>query len=182
MPRLVRAHARPLRLVLLVLAVALGAAACLPPPPPAAPDPPQLVAAPSPPPAPNPGGFGCPVTGATYTDTYGPRADGSFHYGIDLFAPQGANEYAVMGGTVSYAVESAGGNAAYLFASDGNVYYYAHMSQFVGVGRVVAQGDVIGLLGGTGNATGPQLHFEIRIGGANGTRINPYATLKSAGC
>ena len=40
-----------------------------------------------------------------------------------------------MNGTVSYAVESAGGNAAYLFASDGNVYYYAHMSQFVGGNR-----------------------------------------------
>ncbi len=169
MLRFVRAHSRPLPLVLVVLVVALAAAACVPPPPP-------------PPPAPNPGGFGCPVTGANYTDSYGPRGDGSFHYGIDMFGPQGTSEYAVMAGTVSYAVESAGGNAAYLFASDGNVYYYAHMSQFVGGNRAVAQGEVIGLLGQTGNATAPHLHFEIRIGGANGARIDPYTTLISAGC
>jgi peptidoglycan LD-endopeptidase LytH len=176
MLRLVRAHARPLRLVLLVLTVALGTAACLPPAAPAPPDPPAVA------PAPNPGGFGCPVTGARYTDSYGPRADGSFHYGIDLFAPQGADEYAVMNGSISYATESAGGNAAYLFAADGNVYYYAHLSQFVGGNRAVVQGEVIGLLGGTGNATGPQLHFEMRIGGANGNRINPYPTLIASGC
>jgi len=174
MLRLARAHARPLRLALLVFTVALGTAACVPPP---AADPPPAAA-----PAPNPGGFGCPVTGAHYTDTYGPRADGSFHYGIDLFAPQGSNEYAVMNGTISYAVESAGGNAAYLFAADGNVYYYAHLAQFVGANRAVVQGEVIGLLGATGNATGPQLHFEIRIGGANGNRINPYPTLIASGC
>ena len=178
MLRLARAHARPLRLTLLVLTVALGTAACLPPPaPPAPPEPPPAVA-----PAPNPGGFGCPVTGARYTDSYGPRADGSFHYGIDLFASQGANEYAVMNGTISYAVESAGGNAAYLFAADGNVYYYAHLSQFVGGNRAVVQGEVIGQLGATGNATGPQLHFEMRIGGANGNRVNPYPTLVASGC
>ena len=40
---------------------------------------------------------------------------------------------------------------------------------------------MIGLLGGTGNTTGPQLHFEIRIGGANGTRIDPYPTLDRLG-
>ena len=99
-----------------------------------------------------------------------------------MMGPLGRPEYAVMGGTVSYAVESAGGNAAYLYASNGNVYYYAHMSQFVGGNRAVTQGQVIGLLGQTGNATGPHLHFEIRIGGANGTRIDPYATLIAAGC
>ena len=41
---------------------------------------------------------------------------------------------------------------------------------------------MIGLMGATGNATGPQLHFEMRIGGANGNRVNPYPTLVASGC
>jgi murein DD-endopeptidase MepM/ murein hydrolase activator NlpD len=132
----------------------------------------------------NPGGgaFQCPLSGSAYSDSYGPRGDG-FHYGIDMIAPAGVPEVAVKAGTVSYmAMDGAGGNEAYLAANDGNVYYYAHMSQFVGGARSVAQGEVIGLVGSTGTSTTPHLHFEIRIGGANGERINPYATLRAAGC
>ena len=44
------------------------------------------------------------------------------------------------------AMNGAGGNEAYLSASDGNVYYYAHLSQFGGA-RSVSQGEVIGLVG-----------------------------------
>ena len=132
----------------------------------------------------NPGGgaFQCPLSGAAYSDSYGPRG-GGFHYGIDMMAPTGVPEVAVKAGTVSYVpMGGAGGNEAYLAADDGNVYYYAHMSQFVGGARQVAQGEVIGLVGSTGSSTAPHLHFEIRIGGANGQRIDPYATLQGAGC
>lgn len=132
----------------------------------------------------NPGGgaFQCPLSGSAYSDNYGPRGSG-FHYGIDMFAPTGVPEVAVKAGTVSYVpMSGAGGNEAYLAANDGNVYYYAHMSSFVGGPRAVAQGEVIGLVGSTGNASGPHLHFEIRIGGANGQRIDPYSTLRAAGC
>jgi murein DD-endopeptidase MepM/ murein hydrolase activator NlpD len=34
----------------------------------------------------------------------------------------------------------------------------------------------------TGNATAPHVHFEIRMGAVNGTRINPYNSLKAAKC
>jgi len=78
--------------------------------------------------------------------------------------------------------DGAGGNEAYLDAADGNTYYYAHFSQYVGGPRDVQQGEIIGLTGMTGNASAPHLHFEIRIGGANGGRTDPYPTLKSAGC
>jgi hypothetical protein len=61
-------------------------------------------------------------------------------------------------------------------------YYYAHFSQFVGEPRAVAKGEISGLAGMTGNASAPHLHFEIRLGGPNGNRTNPYPTLKSAGC
>ena len=97
--------------------------------------------------------------------------------------PTGTAAVAVKSGSVRYvANEGDGGNAAYLSADDGNTYFYAHFSQFVGEARTVAQGEVIGLTGMTGNASAPHLHFEIRIGGPNGSKANPYPTLKSAGC
>jgi murein DD-endopeptidase MepM/ murein hydrolase activator NlpD len=132
----------------------------------------------------NPGGgsFQCPVNGAAYTDNYGPRGSG-FHYGIDMFAPTGTPIVAVKPGTVRYVPnEGAGGNTVYLSANDGNVYFYAHLSSFVGGARSVAQGEIVGLVGATGNASGPHLHFEIRLGGVNGARIDPYPTLRAAGC
>ena len=128
------------------------------------------------------GDFRCPVDGSMYTDDYGPRPDGSFHYGIDMHAPEGTPLWAVKSGTMNYTLESAGGLVAYLYADDGNVYYYAHMSQTVGDNRGVGQGEEMGLVGMTGNATGPHLHFEIRLGGVNGSHTDPYATLRQAGC
>jgi len=128
------------------------------------------------------GGFQCPLAGSAYTSGYGPRG-GSFHYGIDMLAPMGVPEVAVKSGTVTYVpMGGAGGNEAYLAADDGNVYYYAHMSSFVGGARRVSQGEIIGLVGSTGNSSTPHLHFEIRIGGANGQRVDPYPTLTAAGC
>jgi murein DD-endopeptidase MepM/ murein hydrolase activator NlpD len=64
----------------------------------------------------------------------------------------------------------------------GNAYYYAHMSTTNGGNRRVGQGEHIGYVGQTGNATGPHLHFEIRLGGVNGQRVNPFNTLINAGC
>jgi murein DD-endopeptidase MepM/ murein hydrolase activator NlpD len=126
--------------------------------------------------------FRCPVDGSSYTDNYGPRPDGTFHYGIDMLAPTDAPEWAVKSGSVHYALESLGGLVAYLSADDGNVYYYAHMSQTIGSDRRVGQGEGIGRVGETGDATAPQLHFEIRLGGVNGDRPDPYNTLRNAGC
>jgi murein DD-endopeptidase MepM/ murein hydrolase activator NlpD len=88
-----------------------------------------------------------------------------------------------MAGTVRYVPdEGAGGNTAYLAAEDGNTYFYAHFTQFIGEGRTVAQGEVIGLTGMTGNATAPHLHFEERIGGDNGNTTDPYPALRAAAC
>ena len=130
--------------------------------------------------SPVPGPFQCPVQGAAYSDDYGGP---SGHPGIDMFVPTGTPAVAVKGGTVTYvANEGAGGNTAYLDAEDGNTYFYAHFSQFVGEARTVAKGEIIGLTGMTGNATAPHLHFEIRLGGPNGDRTDPYPTLKAAGC
>jgi murein DD-endopeptidase MepM/ murein hydrolase activator NlpD len=149
-------------------------APALPPPvpSPAAPTSPALVVT----------GLVCPVTGAVYTDSYGPRGT-RFHWGIDMFKPEGTPVVAVTAGTVRFvANEGAGGNVAYLTGGDTNVYQFAHLIDFVGVDRFVAQGTVLGHVGQTGNATANHLHFEIRIGSINGARVNPYPTLRATGC
>jgi len=126
------------------------------------------------------GPFQCPVAGAAFSDDYGGPTG---HPGIDMFVPTGTPAVAVKAGKVWFMPDDgAGGNEAYVDAVDGNTYYYAHFSQYVGGPRDVQQGEIIGLTGMTGNATAPHLHFEIRIGGPNGGRIDPYPTLKSAGC
>jgi murein DD-endopeptidase MepM/ murein hydrolase activator NlpD len=122
----------------------------------------------------------CPVQGpVSFTDTYGaPRGGGRTHKGVDMFAARGTPVVAVMGGSVWYQSDPAGGNAAYVDASDGNTYYYAHLTQYVGGNRAVSGGEVIGTVGNTGTSSAPpHLHFEIRVGGANGNRINPYPTV-----
>jgi len=127
-------------------------------------------------------GFVCPVNGSVYSDSFGPRGTG-WHYGIDMMVPIGRTVRAVKGGRVHYVPnEGAGGNAVYLAAGDGNTYYYAHLNDYVGGDRTVAKGQTIGHSGMTGNATGPHLHFEIRVGGANGTRVDPYNTLRAYRC
>ncbi|MET0421815.1 MAG: peptidoglycan DD-metalloendopeptidase family protein [Acidimicrobiia bacterium] len=131
--------------------------------------------------APTISGFTCPVSGASYGDDFGgARA----HGGIDMFVPMRTPAVAVKGGSVTFVPnEGAGGNAAYLNANDGNVYYYAHFDSYVGPGgRSVSAGEIIGLTGMTGNTSASHLHFEIRLGGANGTKTNPYPTLRGAGC
>jgi murein DD-endopeptidase MepM/ murein hydrolase activator NlpD len=125
--------------------------------------------------------FRCPVDGSMYSNNYGPRGSG-FHYGIDMFAPTGRQLWAVKSGNVQYTLESAGGLVAYLFANDGNVYYYAHMSGTVGGNRRIGQGDALGFLGQTGNATAPHLHFEMRLGSVLNKGTNPFNTLRNAGC
>ncbi len=125
-------------------------------------------------------GFRCPVSGAAYTDDFGGARQ---HGGIDMFVPQGTPVVAVKAGSVSYVPnEGAGGNAIYLNGSDGNTYYYAHQSSFAGGARSVAQGEILGYSGMTGNASAPHVHFEIRVGGPNGGKIDPYPTLKASGC
>lgn len=128
----------------------------------------------------NPGGgpFQCPVAGATaFSDDFGAPRTGHVHGGIDMFAAEGTPLVAVAAGSYSQGYDPAGGNDAYVNAN-GNTYFYAHLSGYAGGARNVQQGEVIGYVGHTGDAQGSHLHFEIRLGGANGQRINPYPTLR----
>jgi hypothetical protein len=92
--------------------------------------------------------------------------DRKLHRGVDIAAPQGTEVYAAADGKVVHAgFLGNAGLAVILDHGDLETRYY-HLSQVdVGKGTSVRRGDVIGLIGSTGDSTGPHLHFETRVGG-----------------
>jgi hypothetical protein len=100
------------------------------------------------------------------------------HQGIDIAAGDGAPIYASDNGTVVYAGWNANGYGNTVMIDHGTGYatLYAHLSAVnVACAVGVAQGQVIGYGGSTGNSTGPHLHFELRY---NGGTINPWTLLQ----
>ncbi|MBD1911256.1 M23 family metallopeptidase [Leptolyngbya sp. FACHB-8] len=113
-----------------------------------------------------------PAPGATFTSGFGYRVHPlkqyrSCHYGIDLAGPTGTPILAAKGGLVEEAGWNNGGfgNLVILKHDDGSQTLYAHNSELkVSAGQRVSQGDVIALMGSTGNSTGPHIHFEMDLG------------------
>lgn len=89
-----------------------------------------------------------------------------------MIAAEGVPLVAVEAGRVLFKTNRLGGNAVWLTGNSGTKYYYAHLSAWEGSSRTVAQGEVIGYNGSTGNATVPHLHFEVHPNG--GPAVNPY--------
>jgi murein DD-endopeptidase MepM/ murein hydrolase activator NlpD len=88
------------------------------------------------------------------------------HEGIDLACPEGTPVHAADDGVVLFAGEKRGYGKLVLLAHDGDlVTVYAHNSENeVSQGDRVSRGEVIARVGRTGNATGPHVHFEVRVG------------------
>ena len=115
-----------------------------------------------------------PCPSCTYvTSKFGMREHPLFgderpHTGIDIGAQAGAEVIAADSGTVAVATYSSSyGNYVTIYHSNGDYTLYAHMSSLtVTAGQNVTQGDVIGYVGSTGWASGPHLHFEIRVTGS----------------
>ncbi|MEP6653010.1 MAG: peptidoglycan DD-metalloendopeptidase family protein [Myxococcales bacterium] len=111
------------------------------------------------------------------TSGFGPRVhpitgDRRFHTGVDLRAPQGAPIRAAAGGVVLEAGSRGGyGNTVEIDHGNGTTTLYAHASAvLVDKGQRVEPGQPVALVGQTGQATGPHLHFEIR---RNDHPVNP---------
>ena len=108
---------------------------------------------------------------------------GSFHYGEDMAAPWGTPFYAAGDGIVIHAGPLSGyGNAIMIQHGNGDVTVYGHEEKvLVTVGERVKAGQLIGLVGSLGQSTGPHLHFEVRVGGENGEKVDPVPWMADHG-
>lgn len=116
------------------------------------------------------------------TQRFGEKiTDPKGHTGIDYACPTGTPVLASAAGTVFYTGWRNGGYGYCVFLKhpDGMVTIYEHLLQDipVQVGQQVAQGQVIGWSGSTGNSTGPHLHFELRD--AEGKAVDPMPYLQN---
>lgn len=110
--------------------------------------------------------------------SFGPRTPTRMHKGIDLRATSGTPISAAAGGRVSFAGWQNGFGRIVIIDHGGNLQtYYAHMSDFaVNKGERVDQGETVGFVGQSGNATGPHLHFEVR---EKGKPVDPLLMLST---
>lgn len=122
-----------------------------------------------------------PVLSQHVTSAYGCRIHpitnrNDFHTGIDLAAAEGNTVSAALNGIVSQkGTNQIRGNYVEISHGAGIQTSYSHL-QYTEVekGQPVYRGEAIGAVGQTGYATGPHLHFEIKI---NGTYVNPDSAL-----
>jgi len=103
------------------------------------------------------------ITPTKVSSRYG-RRRGRYHRGIDLPMPKGSDVYATFDGKVRVAKYSSGyGNLVVIRHSNGLETFYGHLSQInVKQDEWVEAGQLIGLCGATGRASGSHLHYEVR--------------------
>ena len=113
------------------------------------------------------GTFIWPTTSRNVTSAYGVRVlEGEIdnHSGLDIAAPKNSSVYASDGGEVTFTGKNKSYGKYIIITHDGGYKtVYAHLNEInVERGDMVYQGQVIGLVGKTGHATGYHVHFEIR--------------------
>ena len=111
------------------------------------------------------------------TSGFGYRSDPftgrrAFHRGVDIVAPAGKEVRATGDGIVTRAGRALDlGNAVFISHGFGFMTRYGHMSRIhAEVGQRVQRGDVVGLVGSSGRATGTHLHYEVHV---DGRAVNP---------
>jgi murein DD-endopeptidase MepM/ murein hydrolase activator NlpD len=117
------------------------------------------------------------------TSPFGPRIDPflgrpALHTGVDLRGAYGDAIHATAPGRVTFAGVMGGyGNLVEVDNGDGLATRYAHLSSIdVIQGETVATGAIVGHIGDTGRATGPHLHYEVRI---DGQPVDPERFLRA---
>ncbi|MCP1726114.1 murein DD-endopeptidase MepM/ murein hydrolase activator NlpD [Natronospira proteinivora] len=126
---------------------------------------------------------GRPIEGGWVSSGYGSRTDPfsgrrAWHGGIDFAGHKGTDVMAVAAGVVTWSGDRYGyGLMVEVNHGNGYVTRYAHNKEnLVSVGDMVQKGDVIALLGQTGRATGPHVHFEVH---QNGRSVNPAEYIRA---
>jgi murein DD-endopeptidase MepM/ murein hydrolase activator NlpD len=124
---------------------------------------------------PGPGRLSWPLagrSGESVRSAFGERSDPingtrSFHEGIDIDSANGERALAAADGEVVFAsVMSGYGTVVMLDHGGRTITLYAHLTRaVVRVGDQVVRGRTIGYVGSEGRATGPHLHFEVRLKG-----------------
>jgi murein DD-endopeptidase MepM/ murein hydrolase activator NlpD len=120
-----------------------------------------------------------PVRDYTFSAPFGSQW-GKLHSGVDLAVQEGTPYAAMHDGKVILA-QWYGGYGYCIMVDHGNglVTVYGHASQLlVKQGDTVKAGQIIGLVGSTGHATGPRLHLEIHV---NGKAVDPETWFKQHG-
>jgi len=98
---------------------------------------------------------------------FGIRGRSRMHNGMDIRGPFGTPVYATADGVVIYSgIQRGYGKVVMIQHENGYETRYAHLDAWeVEEGETVYQGDIVGRLGQTGNATTPHVHYEVRAGG-----------------
>jgi len=106
------------------------------------------------------------------------NGEGAFHSGIDIDAPFGTPVRATGDGTVTGAAMGSGyGREVELNHGHDVMTVYGHLSAIaVSPGQRVIRGQVIGYVGQSGRATGPHLHYEVRV---HNVPVNPHKYLRT---
>ncbi len=106
------------------------------------------------------------------------NGEGAFHSGIDIDAPYGTPVRAAADGEVTGATMGAGyGRQIVLDHGHDVLTVYGHLSSIaVLTGQHVIRGQVIGYVGQSGRATGPHLHYEVRV---HNVPVNPHKYLRT---
>jgi murein DD-endopeptidase MepM/ murein hydrolase activator NlpD len=106
------------------------------------------------------------------------NGEGAFHPGIDIEAPYGTAVRAAADGEVTGQNMGSGyGRQVVLNHGHDLLTLYGHLSAVVSVpGQHVLRGQIIGYVGQSGRATGPHLHYEVRV---HMVPVNPHKYLRT---